>query len=47
MDHRDLLDTKIMDCLMPRPSEVIKTFNNLHAQNPEEATKYYYDLSKA
>ena len=47
VDHRDLLDTKIMDCLMPRPSEVIKTFNNLHAQNPEEATKYYYDLSKA
>lgn len=47
VDHRDLLDTKIMDCLMPRPSEVIKTFEGLHAQNPKEATKYYYDLSKA
>ena len=47
VDHRDLLDTKIMDCLMPRPSEVVETFENLHAQNPKEATKYYYDLSKA
>lgn len=47
IDHRDLLDTKIMDCLMPRPSEVIKSFNELYAQNPKEATKYYYDLSKA
>lgn len=47
VDHRDLLDTKIMDCLMPRPSEVIKHFNELYAQNPKEATKYYYDLSKA
>ena len=47
VDHRDLLDTKIMDCLMPRPSEVIKTFKKLYAQNPKEATDYYYDLSKA
>lgn len=47
IDHRDLLDTKIMDCLMPRPSEVIKSFNELYAQNPKNATNYYYDLSKA
>lgn len=47
VDHRDLLDTKIMDCLMPRPSEVIKSFNKLYAKNPKEATDYYYDLSKA
>ncbi|MTL35784.1 galactose-1-phosphate uridylyltransferase, partial [Turicibacter sanguinis] len=47
IDHRDLLDTKIMDCLMPRPSEVIKTFNGLHANNPKVATSYYYNLSKA
>ena len=26
---------------------MIKTFEGLHAQNPKEATKYYYDLSKA
>ena len=25
--ERDLFDTKIMNALMPRPSEVIKTFN--------------------
>lgn len=47
IDHRDLLDTKIMDCLMPRPSEVIKSFNKLYAKNPKEATDYYYDLSKS
>lgn len=47
VDHRDLLDTKIMDCLMPRPSDVIKTFNGLHADNPKVATSYYYNLSKA
>lgn len=47
VDHRDLLDTKIMDCLMPRPSEVIKNFNKLYAKNPKEATNYYYYLSKA
>lgn len=47
VDHRDLLDTKIMDCLMPRPSEVIKTFKECHAEDSKAATKYYYDLSKA
>lgn len=47
IDHRDLFDTKIMDCLMPRPSEVVKTFKKRYANNPKEATQYYYDLSKA
>ncbi|MDE5978068.1 MAG: UDP-glucose--hexose-1-phosphate uridylyltransferase [Turicibacter sp.] len=45
--YRDLLDTKIMNCLMPRPSEVIQKFNKLYKENPEDATKYYYNLSKA
>ena len=43
--QRDLFDTKIMNCLMPRPSEVIKTFYNEYKKSPEKATKYYYDLS--
>ena len=47
IDHRDLFDTKIMDCLMPRPSEVVKTFESYYAKDPKEATRYYYDLSKA
>lgn len=44
---RDLFDTRIMNCLMPRPSEVIKTFNELYQMTPAAATDYYYDLSIA
>ena len=44
--YRDLYDTKIMNCMMPRPSEVIKKFNTLYAENPEKATEYYYELSR-
>lgn len=45
--ERDLFDTKIMNCLMPRPSEVINKFNELYSLSPEKATEYYYDLSIA
>lgn len=44
---RDLLDTKLMNCMMPRPSEVISTFQQHYAHSPKEATDYYYDLSRA
>lgn len=44
---RDLFDTRIMNCLMPRPSEVIKTFKTLYQVSPEKATDYYYALSIA
>lgn len=44
--HRDLLDTKIMNCLMPRPSEVRRTFKELYEKDPKKATEYYYKLSK-
>jgi UDPglucose--hexose-1-phosphate uridylyltransferase len=45
--ERDLFDTKIMNCLMPRPSEVINKFNELYDSSQEKATEYYYDLSIA
>ena len=45
--YRDLFDTKIMNCMMPRPSEVIAKFNALYAENPVKATEYYYDISRA
>lgn len=46
--ERDLFDTRIMNCLMPRPSDVISEFNSLYLNvSPEEATNYYYNLSKA
>ena len=44
--ERDLFDTKIMNTLMPRPSEVIEKFDRLYLENPELATDYYYNLSK-
>ena len=44
---RDLFDNKIMNCVMPRPSEVINTFNCLYKESPEKATNYYYHLSIA
>ena len=43
--YRDLFDTKIMSVLMPRPSEVIRTFNELYEKSPKEATDFYYKMS--
>lgn len=43
--NRDLFDTRIMDCLMPRPSEVIQRFNQYYCESPQKATMYYYNLS--
>ena len=42
---RDLFDTKLMGCLTPRPSEVIRTFCALHAESPKKATDYFYKLA--
>ncbi len=44
--HRDLFDTKLMAALLPRPSEVIKTFWEKYNQSPEAATEYYYNFSR-
>ncbi len=44
--YRDLFDTKIMNMLMPRPSEVIKTFWEYYQESPEKATDFYYKLSR-
>lgn len=45
--ERDLFDTKVMNCVMPRPSEVINTFSRLYKEDPKHATDYYFDLSIA
>ncbi|MCD7828240.1 MAG: UDP-glucose--hexose-1-phosphate uridylyltransferase [Clostridiales bacterium] len=45
--YRDLLDTEIMGCLTPRPSQVIRKFRDYYRESPERATDYYYDLSRA
>lgn len=45
--ERDLFDTRIMNLLMPRPSDVIKKFNDIYEESREKATDYYYNLSIA
>lgn len=44
--YRDLFDTRLMNCLMPRPSQVIKEFWNHYGNSPAEATEYFYKLSQ-
>ena len=43
---RDLFDTRIMGALPPMPREVRKTFADLYAQSPENATDWYYKFSQ-
>lgn len=43
--QRDLFDTRIMNCVMPRPSEVVHQFYDLYQMNPLQATDYFYQLS--
>lgn len=47
IDARDRLDTEIMACLTPRPSEVVSRFRELYEKDKKTATDYYYDLSRA
>ncbi|WP_304684320.1 UDP-glucose--hexose-1-phosphate uridylyltransferase [Ileibacterium valens] len=42
---KDLFDTRIMDCLMPRPSEVVRNFWKEYEEDPQKATDDYYQLS--
>ena len=45
--YRDLFDTRLMGILTPRPSEVIRTFNEKFARDRREATDWFYDFSRA
>ncbi len=42
--ERDLLDTKLMGLLTPKPSDVINEFNAKYKNSPVEATDYFYKL---
>ncbi|WP_404405369.1 UDP-glucose--hexose-1-phosphate uridylyltransferase [Jeotgalibacillus malaysiensis] len=44
--EKDQLDAAIMNCLMPRPSELNHTFLSLYQDNPEKATQHFYELSQ-
>ncbi|TXK91471.1 galactose-1-phosphate uridylyltransferase, partial [Parageobacillus sp. SY1] len=45
--ERDIWDAKLMNCLMPRPSEVIREFYAKYNKDPKLATDWFYSLSKA
>lgn len=44
--YRDLFDTKLMNCLMPRPSQVQEAFKKAYEISPEAATEYFFRLSR-
>ena len=44
--YRDLFDTRLMNCLMPRPGQVQKEFWDKYKESPKEATDYFYKLSQ-
>lgn len=45
--YRDLFDTRLMNCLMPRPNEIENQFWYLyHSKSARAATDYYYKLSQ-
>ena len=44
--YRDLFDTKIMNCLRPRPAQVQEKFWKEYEKSPETATDFFYKLSQ-
>ena len=44
--QRDLFDTELMAVMVPRPSYIIKEFNERYKKSPKDATDYYYELSR-
>ncbi len=44
--YRDLFDTRMMNCLVPRPSQVQKEFKERYKRSPKEATDYFYRFSQ-
>ena len=43
--NRDAFDSLLMNVLMPRPSEVIRSFYDRYEQSPKEATDAYYKMA--
>jgi UDPglucose--hexose-1-phosphate uridylyltransferase len=44
--YRDLFDTRLMNCLCPRPATVQKTFWEEYEKSPQDATDYFFNLSR-
>ena len=44
--EKDILKAKLMDILIPKPSEINHTFYKKYKGSPEQATDYFYELSR-
>ena len=44
-ESRDIFDTRLMDCLTPRPAEIIRLFSQYYEQSPQTATDWFYRFS--
>lgn len=44
--EKDILESKVMNCFISKPSEVIKSFYKKYNEKPARATNYFYELSK-
>ncbi len=44
--YRDLFDTMLMNCLVPRPAQIQSEFWTKYGTSPETAPDYYYKLSQ-
>ena len=44
-ENRDIFDAKLMNCVMPRPSQVIRQFGALYRNSPVKATDRFYTFS--
>ncbi len=44
-ENRDIFDAKLMNCVMPRPSQVTKRFRELYRNSAVEATDSFYRFS--
>lgn len=44
--EKDILEAKVMNVFMSKPSEIIRTFYKKYNESPASATNYFYELSK-
>lgn len=44
--YRDLFDTRLMNCILPRPAQVTDTFWEKYRKSSKEATDFYYEFSQ-
>ena len=47
INNKDAFEAQIVDCLLPRPSELNRMFNQKYKIGPKTATNFFHDLSVA